>query len=269
MSDLPIGALALAAAAFFPGPYLWAPVLIFLTNRMSAKPRATRFEAELASLPVAAADYFANASQALAAEGFEEAGMFFLPNTAPNVEALVLLARNRRSCEIALAIAIYATVNGVTQLKSTHVEYVSRYRDGRVLGTSNCSVLGCFAKIPGFETIHFNRVHDLHQLYRLHTERCRQAAPNSQRINRLDDEFGGDGSRYLSTVMAEEFTRQIPVGYLRLNTDGEHYRPTVKGACLMTWKSLWPVKQLRMQKRDRRAARLMAELPASAEGGQG
>ena len=265
MSDLPIGALALAAAVLFPGPYLWAPVLIFLTNRMSAKPRATRFEAELASLPAAAAEYFAYAKGVLAGDGFEEAGMFFLPNTAPNVEALVLLARNRQSSELALAVAIYATVNGETQLKSTHVEYVSRYRDGRVLGTSNCSVLGCFAKIPGFETAHFPRVQDLHQLYRLHTERCRQAAPTGQRINRLDDEFGGDGSLYLSTVMGEEYARQVPVGYLRLNADSEHYRPTIKGACLMTWKSLWPVKQLRMQERDRRAARLIAVLlPATA-----
>ena len=261
MSDFELpGALALAAAVFFPGPFVWAPVLIFLTNRMASKPRATRFEAERNSLPPVAAEFFANAGAVLAAEGFDDAGMYFLPNTAPKVEGLVLLGVNRQTSDYALVAALYATINEDTQLKSTHVEFVTRFNDGRVLGTSNASVLGCFAKIPGFETVHFPGLADLHQLYRLHVERCRRDAPNTQRVNRLDREFDGDGERYLSTILAEEFGRQVGVGYLRLESGGDRYRPTVKGACMMTWRLLWPVKQLRAASRTRHAARLKAEL---------
>jgi len=259
MSDFErTGTLAVAALIFFPGIYLWAPALIFFTNRMAAKPRANRFDADRNSLPQQAANYFARVSGAIAQEGFEEVGLYFLPNTASNVEALALLMKNARTDELAMAAAIYATVDGATQLKSTYVEFVSRYSDGRVFDTNNAFVLSCFAKIDGFDTVQFPRVQDLHRLYSLHTERCRRAAPHGQRVNRLIHEFDGDGSRYLSATMAESFARQAGVGYLQL--DGEQYRPTVKGACLMTWKLLWPVKQLRTLKRDQRAKRLMSEL---------
>jgi hypothetical protein len=253
-------AAAFFAILFFPGPFVWAPALIFCVQKLAAHPRTKRFDGDLSSLPAAPAEYFVQARDSLAADGFETAGMYFLPNAAPNVTCLLMLAVNRHTDESALAAAVYATANGATTLKSMHVEFASRYSNGQVVGTGNCKELGCFAKIPGFDTVQFSRVVDLRLLYRLHAARCNVILPGGRRINRLDGEFGGDGEAYINAVLAEEFARQVPVGYLRLDGDGEQYRPTVKGACLMTWKNLWPVKQIRMRSHARKAARWTAEL---------
>lgn len=262
MSDFSFlgAAIVIVAILIFPGPFVWAPVLIFCVQKMSARPRTKHFDDDLSSLPAAPAEYFAQARDALAADGFEMVGMYYLPKAVPNVEGLLHLTANRQTDELALAAALYATINGATTLKSMHVEFVSRYSSGQVLGTGNAKELGSFASTPGFDTVHIPQIDDLRQLYRLHVARCNAILPGGRRINRLDSEFGGDGELFLNAILAEEFARQIPAGYLRLDAAGENYRPTVKGACLMTWKIIWPVKQIRMRIRDRKAERLIAEL---------
>lgn len=254
------GAAAIAAVLLFPGPFVWAPVLIFCVQKMSARPRTNRFNDDLPSLPTAPSEYFAQACESLSADGFEMVGMYYLPKAVPNVEGLLLLAANRQTDELALAAALYATGNGATTLKSMHVEFANRYANGQVLGTGNAKELSCFAKIPGYDTVHFPQVDDLRRLYRLHVARCNSIAPGGRRINRLDVEFGGDGELFLNAILAEEFARQVPVGYLWLDAAGENFRPTVKGACLMTWKLLWPVKPILLRNRARKAERLIAEL---------
>ena len=259
-SSLVGAVVAIVAILFFPGPFVWAPMLIFCVQKMSIRPRTKRFDDDLSSLPAAPAEYFAQAREALSADGFETVGMYYLPDAVPNVTGLLFLTANRQTDELALAAALYATANGASMLKSMYVEFVSRYSSGQVLGTGNAKELGSFAKTPGFDTVHFPQVDDLRQLYRLHVARCNAIVPGGRRTNRLDGEFGGDGEAYLNAILSEEFARQVPAGYLLPDAAGENYRPTVKGACLMTWKIIWPIKQIRMRIRDRKAERLIAEL---------
>ena len=76
---------------------------------------------------------------------------------------------------------------------------------------------------------------------------------------RLDDEFQGDASSYIAGTLRDELEAATNEGYLRLNAAGTYYRATVKGAFLMTWKQLQPVKFFVHRTRDRNAKRTLAD----------
>ena len=62
-------------------------------------------------------------------------------------------------------------------------------------------------------------------------------------------------------VIEETFAAQVPTGYLVPCAGG--YRPTIYGACIMTWQELWPFKALRKMSRKTAAERLLRELGQS------
>ena len=56
-------------------------------------------------------------------------------------------------------------------------------------------------------------------------------------------------------VMVETYDRQVQIGWLYRDAAAGAYRPTWKGAFLMTWGQLWPMKAIReagLRARERR-----------------
>jgi hypothetical protein len=87
-----------------------------------------------------------------------------------------------------------------------------------------------------------------------------------RKVFRLEVEFRGDAAASAAATMVEELEDAARAGYMALSPDGETYRPTWKGAFLMTWKQLWPAKGILRAARDRTARRLIAELESGREG---
>jgi hypothetical protein len=82
---------------------------------------------------------------------------------------------------------------------------------------------------------------------------------------RLDTDFGGDATRYVAEAVLEEtFRDQIGTGYLAETAGG--FRPTLKGALIMTWQELWPLKNLRRRRERQHAERLLSELEPQLTG---
>ena len=77
---------------------------------------------------------------------------------------------------------------------------------------------------------------------------------------RLDEEFRGDAIAYLQSDMIEELERAVGFHYLRLDARAGIYRPTLKGAFLMTWREMWPIKAIRLVQQARRERQLLTEL---------
>ena len=75
----------------------------------------------------------------------------------------------------------------------------------------------------------------------------------------METEYGGNALRYVAKAVLEEtFRDQVGTGYLAEESTG--FRPSVKGAWIMAWQELWPIKSIRRQRERRRAERLLAEL---------
>jgi hypothetical protein len=96
-------------------------------------------------------------------------------------------------------------------------------------------------------------------LYRLHQVLVGRSGLRDK-VLRLDEEFHGNAVAAVGAFMMEAFAEVIGPGYMYLSPADKMYRPTWKGAFLMTWPLMWPMTVLRRAARDRRARRLLAEL---------
>lgn len=249
-------------AATLALPYLVGPFLIRRNVTHPLEPDLVPFPPDLPSLPNDVAATFSAATRQLGAVGFEVLSGFGLPRQMPNVKAVVLLFANRATKDMAMATAIYGEAADGSTLQTHYVEIASVFRDETVVQTNNCDQLSAFRARPPVHTTQFPQVADAARLFRLHAALCRRFAPAALKAMPLDEEFGGDAQAYLAAALREELDRQIPTGYMERDEAAGIYRPTVKGAFLMTWGELFPFKQIRRLRRDRQARELLAELEA-------
>lgn len=249
-------------AATLALPYVIGPFLIRRNVTHQTEPELVPFPPDLPSLPDDVAATFAAATHQLGAVGFEVLSGFGLPRQMPNVKAVVLLLANRATKDMAMATAIYGEAADGTRLQTHYVEIVSTFRDDTVVQTNNCDQLSAFRTRPPLYTTQFPQVADAARLFRLHTALGRRYAPAAGKTMPLDEEFGGDAQAYLAAALREELDRQILTGYMTRDDAAGLYYPTLKGAYLMTWGELFPFKQLRRLRRDRKAKVLFAELEA-------
>jgi hypothetical protein len=246
-------------------PYIAGPFLVRQNVTNKVDPDLVPFPPDHPSLPADVADNFDIARQRLNESGFEAISGFGLPRQMPRVKAVLLLFANRATKEAAMATAIYADLPEGGKLKAFYIEVISLFRDGTLVQTNNCSVLGSFPRKAGVHTVQLPQVRDIGLLVRIHRVRTEPFGGISERKLRLDEEFRGDARAYLAACMREELERQIPTGYMFLSEAEGLFRPTWKGAFLMTWKQLFPFKQVRAALRDRKANALLAELKAQGK----
>jgi hypothetical protein len=160
---------------------------------------------------------------------------------------------------VALASTLYADKPDGPPRRVFYVEFVSRFRDGTVVHTNNSPQPGVFGPRPTHTAGRFPAVKEADRLYRLH-QALAERHPSGLKVLRLDEEFAGEARATVAASLVEEMEAQVKTGYLHLSPQERVYRPTCKGACLMTWKLLWPVKAIRRVLQEREAARLMADL---------
>jgi hypothetical protein len=241
-------------------PYVVGPILIRRSVTQKLDPDLVPFPPDHPSLPADVAQHFREATRQLVEAGFEVLTGFGLPRQTPRVRAVLILFANRVTKEAAMATAMYGDLPDGPQLQTAYVEIISLFRDGALVQTNNSRVLGAFPKRPGVFTTQFPQVHNIARLVTLHRALVERYGGVGEKRLRLDEEFHGDARAYLAACMREELERQVPNGYMFLSESEGLFRPTWKGAFLMTWKQLFPFKQLREAYRDRRAKQLVAEI---------
>jgi hypothetical protein len=249
------------AIGFLLIPFVLGPLLVRLTLKQASSPEVGAFNPDKRRLPQAVADFFDDVRDALAPLGFETVDGLTLPHQTPNVNCVALMLANRKTRDTALATVLNAKdMMGLGSLKSSHVEFVTRFRDGDVVQTNNSSVLSAFRSPPHVSTTQFPTVRDAERLYRLHQALVRQHGEMQGKILRIDEEFKGDAPEYLARAIVEELENQVTTGFLYHDAGKDAFCATWKGALLMTWSLCWPFSAFRKWRRARKAQRLLAEL---------
>ncbi len=235
------------------------PLLIYFTFKNEAQATLESFEPSDPTIPLLVREHFKNACDELMPLGFEYITGMRLPQMADNVMAILIVLVNRPACDAAAAISIYAKANEVWDLQTSYVEYSTRFPSGLTVNTQNSTALSAFP--PAAQTFNhrFPTVRDARQLYEVH-QRLLQGQNLATKVMRLDDEFGGDAIAFVRSALHQEMLDATKDGYLYLTPDSQHFRATLKGAYLMTWRELFPFKQLRLAYRDRQARQQLAEL---------
>jgi len=240
-------------------PYVLGPILIYFTLRFRMPPTVISVDPRAHPLPAEARSYFSKAYEDLTAEGFEFLETILLPDLMPNVQTLFAMYVNRANADMAMSAIIVAQSGVDGELKTCYVEFVRRYDDGVVVQTNNSSELNAFKTMPDEFTTKFWEEQDIRRLYALHQRLADRFRQRGQPINRFDTEYRGDTARFVAHAVIEEtFRDQIGTGYLTETPSG--FRATPKGAWLMTWKELWPIKRIRRWREKRSAEHLLSEL---------
>ncbi len=248
--------LILVAAGALLLPYVMGPLLIRAVHRQAARPAFQMLDPSVQALPEEADLHLRKITSALQNEGFSIAAVFEQSGYVKNLTVYLALLENRGAQDLAIAVAMYVTVEGQVKFRTVYSEFSTGYLDESSVTTNNCSELTASAPLPQRTLSQLPLLADPLRLYRAHQALLRRVTHTKKKSIPARDEL----ERFLRTGMEKEVAAQVAAGYLYLDASADCYRPTWKGALLMTWKLVWPVSAIRRSRRDRRAAELVQEL---------
>lgn len=248
----------------YPVYYLVAPLITYRKLREEADPDPVRIDTHQTPLPPAVRDYFNHVEQILRSSGFKRVDDIAVSGQVPNVAANVRLFVNHEKSDMASCTAMYANVGSTWTMKSQYVQFATCYCDESTYVTSNCEIIPIFPPRPRVHINQITRVTHPDRLYAVHELITREASRTQKKTLPLIEQFNGDAEAYQRSTMIDELKDAAQAGYLYLAESQQVYRATLIGAVLMTWKLLWPWKQLKLSMRERNADRILAQLRAEA-----
>jgi hypothetical protein len=242
------------------------PLLIWKTMRIEASPTIQRIDPAELPLPAAVQRHLDAVEAELRGLGFERRPTLLLPSTASNVVSLLRVFINRADkCSAMVNSMIWRmkTDAGEQVRHQPYVEFTTRYQDGQVFNTHNSAAAGSFPPAPQARTTRVPWIQDVTKVYRVHDAITTAKSGGARKVLRLDESFAGNEIAFLQAAMKEELQNAAEAGYLRLRRDGTAYVTTVRGAYLMAWKELPPIKQCLAWRSRARTKRLLREVGVS------
>ncbi|MBO0699000.1 MAG: hypothetical protein J2P46_11445 [Zavarzinella sp.] len=198
------------------------------------------------------------AADDLRALGFRDRGTWRHDGSAQATGRIILL-EHPRTRDVAKVMVV--TTN---RRRSVTFVFQTRFADETEAATTNTRHAVGFPHLPGQTVAWLPEVREAGPLYRVHAQLRDAIGGASERVG-----IGPDAAEYLRDGSARSLANWVANGYYALDADRGVVRPTWKGATLITWRLLWPLKPLYRARRRRATARLLERLGISAEAGTG
>lgn len=231
--------------------FVVAPIIVRFQNRF--KRYAELFEIDCDSLPEEIQKTFEPNGEKLFRLGFEPRGYFYQFDQMPNTTSYLSFWVNEKAGETALMAHIsLKNQNGIT--KKTTLEFGTEFSNGISLCTNN-SDLGVFNYPPEKTVLRLPNNQNVKQLYRVHLKKLEKLRVNAEKLLPVKGMEVFD----LTTAMEKELRTQVDLGIMFLDEPENAYRPSWKGAFLMTWRLLPPTKNIRQLKMRRKTNALLKE----------
>lgn len=237
--------------------YVLSPIIVLATMRHRMPPNVNRIHGDDYPLPEEARAYVAVADRDLAEAGFQYLGTLHMPNATPHVEALLWLYVNRPAYDVALLTVLVVRSPAMNKV-IRHAEFIRSFDDEVHVQTNSSEEMGAFDPVPNEFVFRLPHVQDIRRLYRLHQLLAEEHRQRGWPYLPLDRDFAGDIESFAVEAIDRSFRNQIGTGLLKRTADG--YRPTVRGAFVMTWRQLWPFKGIRRRRDERQEQALLAKL---------
>ncbi len=255
--------LIVAGSILVAGFYLLIPWLIYFTQRMNGEPQIVLFDETKNRPPSRVAEYLDDAGETLLGLGFEPSPCVALPDPMPNVRAITQLWIHPERRDAALVSAIFGvSAEAAGNIQTYYTEFLSRYAsdDVTLIQTNNAQMISAFAPLSNELTFRFPQVTSVRQLDRLHRKLTERHAPSGRKVVSLHDQHHGDLQAYIRWALIDSYRKQEGTGYLVFQEAENSWRPTVKGAYLMTWSQLWPMSMLLKWRMHHQARHLIRNL---------
>jgi hypothetical protein len=147
--------------------------------------------------------------------------------------------------------------NEITTIRTPTLTFETKFESGFAVETGNFADAGVFPPDANRNRMHIPRLKNAAVLYEVHRRRRVRYGPRGARA------VLPPAGRELDAQREEEVAEKERVraaGYYWLDAPAGKYRPTWKGAYLMTWKLLFPVGWLRRRGKQVRARRELSEM---------
>lgn len=237
--------LAKIYAAFL----IFGPVLLRVKFRFKAKLNPQLVPEE--SLPPDVRAFMAPRAKSIAGLGFEPVGYVNMGNMTTGTGSFMALFSNPRTLEW----ADVSVVKSATRLAG-YIEFITRCSDDTQVDTNTSATASALSPVPAYHVFRFPQVQDAFTLYRAH----RMLVQENLRSSKPELPPRGQELAELKRRLERYGPRQQEHGYMALDSSGEYYHLTWKGAILGAWRSVWPVSALRswwMQTRGQERLRAM------------
>ncbi|HEX8175411.1 MAG TPA: hypothetical protein VF543_09850 [Pyrinomonadaceae bacterium] len=233
-------------------PHLLGPLVIYLTQKSQAYPEFTVVNPR--DLPPQVFAAFSRYREILGGLGFETVACLHKGELTTNVRAYLLLLVNRQTKEAALCYDMLAHT-GIGSLHRSIIEFNTELSNGVEICTNTGTDPNPYRTYSEKRIYQFPEVKNPWALYKLHRQMVQPHAEEPGVYGILPAQ--GDEIRSLSVSFTKTLMRQVEFGYLYLDEKAGVFRPTVKGAILMTWKMAWPTGMIKRALIKRKARRLM------------
>jgi hypothetical protein len=186
--------------------------------------------------------------------GFEAIELFCLPDLMSNPVGPFAILLNEQGKTWAMVVFMKSDTAG-----TFHIEFCTEFFDESELCTNNSTQLTSFAKAYRKEVFQFPKQDDIGLMYAAHKHLINtHFGGRSAVLNGV-----GNEQEYLEASFIKDFVKQAELGYYYLDRSGTKYRPTLKGAILMTWKLIWPIGAFRKLLRSINAQNILREIRAT------
>lgn len=233
-------------------PHLLGPLVIYLTQKSQAYPDFRVIDPR--ELPPQIFATFARSREMLMGLGFETVACLHNKGLMTNVRAYVLLFVNRQTQESALVYDMLADT-GISSVHRSIVEFSTDLSNGVGICTTTGNDPNPYKPDPLKLMYQFPEVKNPWALYKLHRQVVRAQTEGADADAYLPAR--GDEIRAVSASFTKTLMRQVEFGYLYLDEAAGVFRPTLKGAIIMTWKLAWPAGMIKRALIRRKARRMM------------
>ena len=237
-------------------PYWLGPIIVWLTQKVGARPVFEPFAPGRHVVPEDVAASFRQTCDALATEGFRVAADLFQTGQMRHVSTRVALLEHPETMELALAIAAF-TAARPGRLVASYAELPTKFRDGRTVSVHNSPFLGSFTSPPSRVVVRLPIVRDPARLCRVKRAYLDR---HYRGLERVPFEHQDDPARFLADAMVRELTEQVEAGRWRRDDRAAVFRPTFTSAWVLTWQALPPFSMLRRRRSRRRASAILEQL---------
>ena len=236
--------------------FVFAPIKVYRTQRTQTRPIVEMIEP--ADVPPEVARYFASVVSPLEAEGFRVMASLGRPNATTNVRAYAVLMLNPAGDKATILVTAITTEQS-PRVASKTIIFGTRFETGENYSTGNIKTPGIFrydakdinTKLPSIE--------EPCLMYRVHCWVMNRQHPHSAKIIFKQSEAV---NYYVGTII-ESYEQQVRFGRFVKDSSGEFYRPTWKGAFLMTWPLLHPLKEFYLWQMKRREQAVLQAFEAA------
>jgi hypothetical protein len=222
------------AAVFLGALHLLSPIVARSTMRFAA--HCNPVEIPLEDLPSEVVAIFRSRIAELGNLGFDLLGCYDCGSLTSETRSLAAYFCNRTTNELA-NVSVMITPKTV----ASYFEFSARFANGLILETNSNGTIPLTPENPELRTFRFPKIQAPQALYRVHRQLGEKYAPG---LWPLAERKGQELHRFFR-VLENYGPRHRQIGYMALANDGQTYRLTWKGACLMTWRGLWPTSLLR------------------------